>query len=238
MPAKTQRKTAAAAHMKEHLLETASRIMAERGYTATTIEVLCKEANVVPPTIYWHYGNKEGLLLAVVERAGLQWGAEFQAALHGKTIEEVLLAISALIARSIRNDPVIPRVLLRLGMERREANQPQAEFIKYMRDYGRFSLTATFGKFLRGTNPDETRIGCTKLADTVLSFMDGTFIAYGADPKGTNVEGQLALMRECVLSLAKSLFPASFAPALVVPEKKLAPSDKKGRARAAKQAAA
>ncbi len=38
------------------------------GYEATTVRMICKEANIEPPTLYYYFGSKRGLFFAVVDQ--------------------------------------------------------------------------------------------------------------------------------------------------------------------------
>jgi AcrR family transcriptional regulator len=40
---------------------------------ALTIQSICRDAQVTPPTLYYHFGSKDGLLAAVVERLAEDW---------------------------------------------------------------------------------------------------------------------------------------------------------------------
>jgi AcrR family transcriptional regulator len=40
---------------------------------ALTIQAICREAEVTPPTLYYHYGSKDDLLAAAVERLADGW---------------------------------------------------------------------------------------------------------------------------------------------------------------------
>ena len=49
--------------------------MAARGYDGTSISVLAKESGLPASSIYWHFGSKEGVLKAVMERGAAQFAA-------------------------------------------------------------------------------------------------------------------------------------------------------------------
>ena len=51
------------------VLEAGLELLEARGYAALTIEAICKRAQTTPPAIYARAGNKEGLLVAIYERA-------------------------------------------------------------------------------------------------------------------------------------------------------------------------
>lgn len=62
---------------RQHILDVASRLMASRGYDGTSISQLCKEVGLPSSSIYWHFGSKEGVLAAVMERGALHFFESF-----------------------------------------------------------------------------------------------------------------------------------------------------------------
>lgn len=70
---------------RERLLAAAVRLFAVKGYAATTVRDILRAAGVTAPALYYHFGNKEGLFLALV-RDGVQKVEEArQKALEGAT---------------------------------------------------------------------------------------------------------------------------------------------------------
>jgi len=51
---------------RERLLEVALRLFASKGYAATSVRDIVSAAGVTAPSLYHHFGNKEGLFLAIV----------------------------------------------------------------------------------------------------------------------------------------------------------------------------
>ena len=50
------------------ILETAERMFAQRGFEATSVRALTKEADVNLAAVHYHFGSKEGLIEAVLRR--------------------------------------------------------------------------------------------------------------------------------------------------------------------------
>lgn len=50
------------------ILEAGGRLFGERGYEGTTVEDVAAAAGVTKPIVYRHFGSKEGLYLAILER--------------------------------------------------------------------------------------------------------------------------------------------------------------------------
>ena len=55
---------------KEELLQIALRLFTEEGYENTGVAKIVGEAKVTKPTLYHHFGNKEGLLSSLIEEYG------------------------------------------------------------------------------------------------------------------------------------------------------------------------
>lgn len=53
------------ADVKDKLLDVAYRVLEEEGASALTTRRVCEEAGVTMPTLYHHFGNRDGLLSAV-----------------------------------------------------------------------------------------------------------------------------------------------------------------------------
>lgn len=56
---------------RERLLKAAVRLFAVKGYAATTVRDILRAAGVTAPVLYYHFGSKEGLFVALL-RDGLQ----------------------------------------------------------------------------------------------------------------------------------------------------------------------
>jgi TetR/AcrR family acrAB operon transcriptional repressor len=65
-----------AARSREALIKAATTLFAERGYRETSVQAIGESARVSRGSIFWHFGSKEGLLWAVVERAFQAWETE------------------------------------------------------------------------------------------------------------------------------------------------------------------
>jgi len=58
---------------EERILQATTDALAQLDPAAVTIKQICQAAGVTAPTIYYHFGNKDGLLAAAVERLVSQW---------------------------------------------------------------------------------------------------------------------------------------------------------------------
>ena len=66
---------------RRRLVETATRLFAERGYDGTSVKELAASAGISQGSIFWHFGSKQGLLFEVVDSAFASWEREVLAPL-------------------------------------------------------------------------------------------------------------------------------------------------------------
>jgi TetR/AcrR family transcriptional regulator len=52
--------------VRQRLLETATALFAQKGYAATTVREIVVDAGVTKPALYYHFGSKEGIYLAIL----------------------------------------------------------------------------------------------------------------------------------------------------------------------------
>lgn len=62
---------------RQQILDAASRLIASQGYDKTSMSQLCKAVGLPASSIYWHFGNKEGVLAAVMERGAQGFFGQF-----------------------------------------------------------------------------------------------------------------------------------------------------------------
>src|SRR6185437_17119394 len=63
-----RRREERARHRRQRVVDTALRLFLERGYVATTIEAIAREAAVAPATVYQAFGTKQAILARVLDQ--------------------------------------------------------------------------------------------------------------------------------------------------------------------------
>src|SRR5271165_791242 len=90
---------------RDEILDAAEALMARQGYDGASISAICSECGLPASSIYWHFGSKEGVLAAVMERGATRYFATIDAisislALRGReALHAGLLAASHAIAK-------------------------------------------------------------------------------------------------------------------------------------------
>lgn len=59
--------------MRERLLDAADAVLFENGSVSTPVDVILKHAGASPPSLYSHFGNKEGLIASALRRRLTIW---------------------------------------------------------------------------------------------------------------------------------------------------------------------
>jgi AcrR family transcriptional regulator len=59
-------------HVRTRLLNAAVRVFDRKGYAAASVREVAEMAGVTKPAVYYHFGSKEGLLLAILHQAERQ----------------------------------------------------------------------------------------------------------------------------------------------------------------------
>jgi AcrR family transcriptional regulator len=58
---------------RERILDAATRLFADEGFNATSVDRVITEADVAPMTVYRHFGGKDELVAATLERWSVRW---------------------------------------------------------------------------------------------------------------------------------------------------------------------
>jgi TetR/AcrR family transcriptional regulator len=70
--------------MRQKLLSAAIALFARKGYAATTVREIVESAGVTKPVLYYHFGSKEGIFLAMMHDAMAEFEATAASALGGE----------------------------------------------------------------------------------------------------------------------------------------------------------
>lgn len=190
---------------RERLLDVASRLMADRGFAATSVSRICEEARLPPSSLYWHFGSKEELLAAVMERGAQRWLADLPS-WHGlpgdaearlaRSLEEIATRLAA--------HPEFLRLYILLSIERREVDATAIEPIRRVRE----QAISGWRAMLRAVLLHETTpVIATQLADALarfaLCFCDGCFVSHQVDPAATDLARMFDDLRIGLLAIAR-----------------------------------
>jgi TetR/AcrR family transcriptional regulator len=102
---------------REKILDEAARLFAVQGYEGTGVQDICDCSDVTKPTLYYHFGSKDGLLAALFEarfgsfNACIRAAAEHSGARRGD-LAGVLTSTMASFIDASKADPDFARIRL------------------------------------------------------------------------------------------------------------------------------
>ena len=97
---------------RERVVAVATRLFAERGYEATSIDAVLEESGVSRGSLYHHFASKEALFEATFAAVETKIGEETVAAVAGTTDPTAALRAGCLAWIRLAGDPVVQRIVL------------------------------------------------------------------------------------------------------------------------------
>ncbi|MFD9358223.1 TetR/AcrR family transcriptional regulator [Streptomyces sp. NPDC060031] len=101
---------------RDEVLDAATLLVKQHGPAALTMRKLAAELGTAVTSIYWHVGNRESLLDALVERTVQDMGAIRPA---GRTPAERILSVARILRRELRTRPHLIAMVHERGLTER-----------------------------------------------------------------------------------------------------------------------
>ena len=179
---------------REVILDATERLMSTRGYAATSISDIRKACGLPPSSIYWHFGSKEGVLAAVMQRGADRFFAAIPTA---EDVEAQLAVVSRLQAQH----PDFLRLFYMLSLER-GTDPTVGGVIRRVRDtaIGQFRDAITQLLPAGVAQPKADRV-VTELTAVAVALSDGVYFAEHLEPDGTDVAKMYRRLVQAVSAL-------------------------------------
>lgn len=185
---------------KALLLDVAGRLLALEPASAVSLDRIAREAGVAKSSVLWHFGNKESLYLAVVDR----WFGEFEAQLltdldMNAPLGEVLHRFLAAYEDFLIARPEVNAVLFALLFDAPRGSALRAR-IAQMYDAFRQTMAARTAAAGAGFDAGD--------ASLLIAALDGLFLQWFIDPDEFDLAAAFARLRR----LGALLFPTEVTP--------------------------
>ncbi|MGZ5391087.1 MAG: TetR/AcrR family transcriptional regulator [Mycobacterium sp.] len=166
---------------REQILDATEKLMGTRGYAATSISDIRKASGLPASSIYWHFGSKDGVLAAVMERGAQRYFAAIPAK---ATVERQLDAV----VNQQSQHPDFLRLFLLLSLERSD-DPAVAEVVRRVRGTAIVRFRDAIAQLLPADVGEQTaqRV-LAELAAVAVALSDGIFLAVHLEPDTTNVD--------------------------------------------------
>jgi len=157
---------------RRQILDAAAEIAREHGYQGTSISAVSKRSGLPNSSIYWHFENKEDLLVAVINDSYERWCDELGTP-HRHSSGDGPHTFERLYA-SLGQFPDFIRLGLMITLERAPAGDRTARqrFLEIRKDSLRRLRIALLDDY-----PDLAPAQADELAAMTLGLIDGSFVA-------------------------------------------------------------
>jgi AcrR family transcriptional regulator len=184
---------------RERVIRAAAELFGARGFAGTSISAIRNASGALPSSIYWEFGSKEGILLAVLEDSARRWLEQARAcavramAQPAPSAARRLGAYLEYLADALAERPEFLRLLLLLSLERRDVDERSLQAIRHVRQCALESLARLYEE-AGIVGPAAQESAAIDLARASLAFFDGAFIAAQVDPDTTDLRRMFSLL--------------------------------------------
>jgi TetR/AcrR family transcriptional repressor of uid operon len=156
---------------REHILDAAEQCVARSGFHATSMQDICRAANVSPGALYVYFRSKEDLIAGLAERNRQEFQARFAQLADAPDFFTALQAIGN--AYFVEDEPYHRQICLEIGLESTR-NATVGEIHRSVDAFVRSSFETLFQRMI-----DEGRIrpahSAAALARVFMVIGDGLF---------------------------------------------------------------
>jgi AcrR family transcriptional regulator len=201
MPRRRHRSSRAS---RERILEAATEIFAQRGYAGAGVDQLAARSGIAKTAIYYHFGNKAGLLTAALERASTTWiegiaHASGQGGDWPSRLDRGLAGMRAMIEEKPWSFKLMQILALEVAEEKPEIRETLQSTLRRARE----AIVAGMRDALGVEVPDAEGI-----AKLILRSLDGISLSREIDPEAISLdEAFLDLRRIITFAVAIRLNP-------------------------------
>ncbi|MDX6740649.1 TetR/AcrR family transcriptional regulator [Actinocorallia sp. A-T 12471] len=175
----TNKRLAQGRRSRGEILDVASKLMAERGFAATSIADIARESGLPNSSIYWHFGSKSGILAAVMERGAERFFADAQPAVISGPPPEALRSALRQVSDTFPEHREFLRLFILLLLS---GDDESRETVARVRTRGRTSLRAIIETAFQPEGAARAARIAEHLADYALAVFDGAFLATQDSP--------------------------------------------------------
>jgi AcrR family transcriptional regulator len=140
---------------RERLITAGYRVLSERGYEATTVKEVAREAGVNQGLVHYYFGSKDALLLAVAKEARQQYTQELKRLRQETPLEQLAAASFAWGEKVLKETPEQFRVryeLFAMGLHNQELRPAVAESLQCVEE--EVALTVAAVRNGEGAKPE------------------------------------------------------------------------------------
>jgi AcrR family transcriptional regulator len=191
------------AESRDRILDAAVEIIFENGYSATSMAALRARSSLTASSIYWHFGSKDGVVAAVVERESERYFAELP---HWEDTEgpDVLTRFTTYmeaVGAAAIEEPRFFRVLVTLAMEPADISEQTIESIRKVRQGGLEFLLGPVGDVVAAVGSTKDPV---EIATFCFAVLEGSAIGRRVDPDHISIPVVYRQVAQAAIALARA----------------------------------
>lgn len=196
---------------RQRILDAATQLMSERGYSGTSISMITKQSGLPASSTYWHFGSKERLLAEVIETAAMHWLRSLPrwTDLDGDPYERLAAMLRVGATDWSGGRPAFLRLMFMIALERGEQGSEVMDTIRRVREQVKRTFRHAYVEAHGEPSDKAGQEFVDRLAAFALALADGVFLA--SEIEGEDIDSP---------GLYQMLTPAFFAIAAERPEPK------------------
>jgi AcrR family transcriptional regulator len=193
-----------AGESRQRILDAATRLMAERGYSGTSISMITRLSGLPASSTYWHFGSKEQLLGAVIENAATTWLRSLPRYedLRGRPRERFRKLMLDSAGRPGGHELDFLRLLFMISLEQAEGRGEVMATVRRVRQQVKKAFLRAFADTYGEPKDARARARVEELADFTLAASDGIYLA-GQIETDVNKQRLLELLVTAFFCLAE-----------------------------------
>jgi AcrR family transcriptional regulator len=189
---------------RESILQAAAELFSQRGYAGVGVDELANRSGIAKTAIYHHFGNKDGLLAAVVERTAAAWieGIRQSSSEASYPFERLDRALAGM-RTMLEEKPWILKLVQILALEVADQKPEIRATLQALFRRATEAIVEGMQEAMGAPVPNAERIG-----KVVLALLDGIAMGQHVDPDNISLDDAFAeLRRVWVLLAASHLLP-------------------------------
>ena len=170
---------------KERIIAAAARVLAEKGYDATTLREISREAQAAPGLVHYYFGGKDALLVEALQAAGRQFHQRMQHLIQQMPAEQSLGVLFTHISERVEQEPEVYRLRYEsfsLGLHNPIIAPTVQERLAQRREEIASVMAMVLEKLEKAEGVEHSSLDPTLLAALLLALFDGLALQKLMDP--------------------------------------------------------
>src|SRR5581483_6661308 len=170
---------------RSRIIAAAAKILAEKGYEATTLREIAREAQAGPGLVHYYFGGKDALLVEVLQNAGQHFHQKMEHLIEHVPDEQSLDTFLTQLYERVGEEPEVYRLRYEsfsLGLHNPTIAPAVQERLVQRREEIGSVVAMVLEKYQRAEGVERSSLDPTTLAALLLSLFDGLALQKILDP--------------------------------------------------------